>query len=102
MSDVRKKGTGTWDFTQDRWELKKLGIRKTPQQLADILGEPVPEGKIAHRLAEHGFTLASFLFTYLQFQFVTLKPYRLLRLCLIARSQVLVQGHAELVGSRLA
>ena len=41
MSDVRKKGTGTWDFTQDRWELKKLGLRKTPQQLADILGEPV-------------------------------------------------------------
>ena len=49
MSEVRKKGTGTWDFTQDRWELKKLGIRKTPQQLADILGEPVPEGKIASR-----------------------------------------------------
>ncbi len=49
MSDVRKKGTGTWDFTQDRWELKKLGLRKTPKQLADILGEPVPEGKIASR-----------------------------------------------------
>ena len=49
MSDVRKKGTGTWDFTQNRWELKKLGLRKTPQQLADILGEPVPEGKIASR-----------------------------------------------------
>jgi len=49
MNDVRKKGSGTWDRSQDRWELKKLGIRKTPQQLADILGEPVPEGKIASR-----------------------------------------------------
>jgi hypothetical protein len=49
MSDVRKKGTGTWDFTQNRWELKKLRLRKTPKQLADILGEPVPEGKIASR-----------------------------------------------------
>ena len=49
MSEVRKKGTGTWDFTQNRWELKRLGIRKTPKQLADILGEPVPEGKIASR-----------------------------------------------------
>ena len=34
MNDVRKKGSGTWDRSQDRWELKKLGIRKTPQQLA--------------------------------------------------------------------
>lgn len=49
MGDVRKKGTGTWDFTQNRWELKRYGIRKTPRQLADILGEPVPEGKIASR-----------------------------------------------------
>lgn len=49
MNDVRRKGSGTWDRTQERWELKKLGIRKTPKQLADILGEPVPEGKIASR-----------------------------------------------------
>src|SRR5438105_924093 len=49
MGDVRKKGTGTWDITQNRWELKKLGIRMTPKQLADALGEPVPEGKIASR-----------------------------------------------------
>src|SRR5437764_756325 len=49
MNDVRKKGTGTWDLTQNRWELKKLGIRMTPKQLADALGEPVPEGKIASR-----------------------------------------------------
>jgi len=49
MGDVRKKGTGTWDHTQNRWELKKLGIRKTPKQLADALGEPVPEGKVASR-----------------------------------------------------
>ena len=45
MDDVRKKGSGTWDRTQNRWELKRLGIRKTAKQLADILGEPVPEGK---------------------------------------------------------
>jgi hypothetical protein len=49
MDAVRKKGTGTWDITQNRWELKKLGIRMTPKQLADALGEPVPEGKIASR-----------------------------------------------------
>ena len=49
MGDVRKKGTGTWDITQNRWELKKLGIRMSPKQLADALGEPVPEGKIASR-----------------------------------------------------
>jgi hypothetical protein len=49
MDDVRKKGTGTWDYTQNRWELKKLGIRKTPKQLAEALGEDVPEGKIASR-----------------------------------------------------
>jgi hypothetical protein len=49
MDAVRKKGSGTWDYTQNRWELKKLGIRKTPKQLADALGEPVPEGKVASR-----------------------------------------------------
>ena len=49
MSDVRKKGTGTWDPPKTAGNSKKLGIRKTPQQLADILGEPVPEGKIASR-----------------------------------------------------
>jgi hypothetical protein len=49
MDDVRRKNTGTWDRTQNRWELKKLGIRKTPRQLAEVLGEKVPEGKIASR-----------------------------------------------------
>src|SRR4051812_46493972 len=49
MGELRKKGTGTWDYTQNRWELKGRGIRKTPTQLAEILGEPVPEGKIASR-----------------------------------------------------
>ncbi len=28
---------------------QELGIRKTPKQLAEALGEPVPEGKIASR-----------------------------------------------------
>lgn len=49
MCELRKKGTGTWDYTQNRWELKGRGIRKTPTQLAAILGERVPEGKIASR-----------------------------------------------------
>ena len=53
MDAVRKKGTGTWDITQNRWELKKLNIRMTPKQLADALGEPVPEGKIASRDRGH-------------------------------------------------
>ena len=44
---MRRKGTGTWDASQERWEIRKLGIRKTPQQLAETLGKPVPNGKVA-------------------------------------------------------
>lgn len=49
MGDVRKKGSGTWDRTQDRWEFKKLKLYMKPKALAEALGEPVPEGKIASR-----------------------------------------------------
>jgi hypothetical protein len=49
MENMRKKGSGTWDVCHSRWELKRLGIRKTPRQLAEELGEEVPEGKTASR-----------------------------------------------------
>ena len=49
MVDVRKKGNGTWEITQNRWESKKFGIRMASKQLADYLHEPVPERSIASR-----------------------------------------------------
>jgi hypothetical protein len=38
MDEMRKKGTGTWDHTQERWELKKHKIYMKPKAREVLFG----------------------------------------------------------------
>lgn len=46
---MRGRNQGTWDRTTGSWRIKKKKIQKSPKQLEEIFGEPVPKSKEGSR-----------------------------------------------------